>query len=206
MLDRIDSSISAAGPPAAKRCTRPPWPRKWKGRPARGYKWTAWGIRIAAFLLHILDMYDAAKLPQPGRSMLRGASRLWRRAAWVTARRSLRLISLQPHQPPPIPFIRARLGPWSRYLCEPLLLAQFCAAFCTRGRLEILRLRLGCRATPRRQPQYLELGHHSLQREAQPIADSNPVCRLDTLGVQMHFPAVDRCGRQAPRFVKTGVP
>src|ERR1700679_1283884 len=150
--------------------------------------------------------YDAAKLLQPGRSMLRGVSRLRWHAALVTAQRSLSLISLQPHQPPPISFIRARIGPRSRPLREPLLLAQLCAAFRTRGRLEILRLRLGCRTTPRRQPQYLELGHHPLQREAQPIADSHPVCRFDTLGVQMHFPAADRRGRQAPRFVKTGVP
>jgi hypothetical protein len=150
--------------------------------------------------------YEAAKLPQPGRSVLRGVSRLLTAQLWVTALRNLSLISLQPHQPPPIAFIRPCLGPGSRHLREPLLLAQLCAAFRTRGRLEILRLRLGCRTTPRRQPQYLELSHHPLQREAQPIADSNPMCRLDTLGVQMHFPAVDRGGRQAPRFVKTGVP
>jgi hypothetical protein len=151
--------------------------------------------------------YDAAaKLAQPGRSVLRGVSRLWTARPWVTAERSLSLISLQPHQPPPIAFIRPPFGPRSRHLREPLLLAQLCAAFHTSGRLEILRLRLGCRAAPRRQPQYLELGHHPLQREAQPIADSHPMCRLDTLGVQMHFPAVDRGGRQAPRFVKTGVP
>src|ERR1700733_5450783 len=150
--------------------------------------------------------YDAAKLLQQGRSMLRGVSRLRWHAALVTAQRTLSLISLQPHQAPPIAFIRPCLGPRSRHLREPLLLAQLCAAFRTRGRLEILRLRLGCRTTPRWQPQYLELGHHSLQREAQPIADSNPMCRLDAFGVQMHFSAVDRGGRQAPRFVKTGVP
>src|ERR1700723_774481 len=100
---------------------------------------------------------------------------------WVTAGRNLSLISLQAHQPPPIAFIRPCLGPRSRHLREPLLLAQPGAAFRTRGRLEILRLRLGCRPPPRRQPQYLELGHHSLQGEAQPIADSDAMCRLDTL-------------------------
>jgi len=74
------------------------------------------------------------------------------------------------------------------------------------GCLEIVRLRLGSGTAPRRQPEHFELAYDTLQREAQPIADANTVRGLHPLGIQMHFPAIDRGGRQAPRFVKPGMP
>ena len=49
----------------------------------------------------------------------------------------LGLVPLQPHQSPPIPLIRARVGPRPGRLCEPLLFAQVRAAHGTGGSLEI---------------------------------------------------------------------
>jgi hypothetical protein len=67
-----------------------------------------------------------------------------------------------------------------------------------------LRFRRG--SAPLGQPQHLEFGDDSLQRQADAIADADAVRGLDPLGVQMHLASGDRGAGQGAGFVKSRIP
>ncbi len=113
---------------------------------------------------------------------------------------------MQLQQAAPVALVGPRLGSGPRELRQSLLLSQMRAAFGARRRLQVLRLRFGSGPATLRKPQDFEFGDDSLEGKAQPVADADAVRRFNALGIQVHFAAVDRGARHAPRFVKTGMP
>jgi hypothetical protein len=113
---------------------------------------------------------------------------------------------MQPHELTPLPFIRARLGPRPRDVREALLLTEFCTPLSTPGGLQIVRKCLGSRPAPYGQAADFEFSHNSLQRQAHTIANSNTVRRLDALGIQVDFAAVDGRRRETASLEESDMP
>jgi hypothetical protein len=106
----------------------------------------------------------------------------------------------------PLAFVRPAIGPRPRNVGEPLLLAQLCAARRARGSLEIVRDRFSGRTASQRQTQDFEFRNDALQRQAQVIAYPYAVRGLHSLGIQVHFAAIDGGRRETSRFEKSGMP
>ncbi len=113
---------------------------------------------------------------------------------------------MQPHEPPPLPFIRTSVGPGPRDVREALLLSKFCTALSAPKGLLIVRERLGSRPAPHGQAADFEFRQDSLQRQTHMIANSNTMRGLDALGIQVNLAAVDGGRGETAGFEEPDMP
>ena len=113
---------------------------------------------------------------------------------------------MQAQEPPPLAFVRPRVGSRPRKIGQTLLRFEQYAALRARRSLHIMGQRLGRRPAPHGKSENFELPHDTLQRQTQTIADAHPMRRLYPLRIQMHFAAVDGRRRKTSRLEKPGLP